>query len=301
MSKVLLLLACALTASAAEIMSGSSELKNGVTVRYSTVLEPPLRQSQILMLEGGHAASGNRIHRTLREKNTEASYGYDFVVDPEGPRHFRVRIEPPTRRTGGPIVALPKYPPPQVVEQGDIIALDLLVSRDGGQKLVDYIEVAQTVEPGPTAAIAPARDFTLDDGPVALHFATPTRLYLNSARTQDGFGFTVKQGGTLWFALRGRGRYILSLSPHAGFRKLGAIRDHTLTFQAGSDTYEVRTGAPILGAGKAWNLYVLHDPRYRSNVNVMPPIYGGIDRLENLLRGDDPLQEAMRRLQESRK
>jgi hypothetical protein len=283
MNKLLLFLAGALVAQAAEIMSGSSELKNGVTVRYSTVLEPPLRQSQILMLEGGHSTSGNRIHRSLSEKNTGASYGYDFVVDPEGPRRFRVRIEPLTRQSGGPLMALPKYPPPQVVEQGDIIALDLLVSRDGGQKLVDYIEVAQTVEPGPAGALPPARDFTFDDGTVALRFSTPTRVYVNGQKSQDGLLSTVKPGATMWFVIPGRGRYIFSLAPHEGFQKAGAIRNHTLMFRAGADVYEVRSGAPLLGAGKAWNLYVHHDPGFEPDMKVQPPMHFGIDRMENLL------------------
>jgi hypothetical protein len=230
MSKALLFFACVLAARSAELMSGSSELKNGITVQYRTELEPPLRESQILMLEGGHSVSGNRIHRTLREKTTDAYYGYDLVVDAEGPGRFRVGIEPLTKFPNGRLLPLPKYPPAQVIQQGDIIALDLLISRDGAQKLVDYIEVRRTGEPGPAPSGATPRDFTLDDGPASLHFSGPMRLYLNGVKIQDGMGYTVKAGATIWFAVPNQGRYILSLSPMEGFRKGGAIRDHTLSF-----------------------------------------------------------------------
>ena len=39
------------------------------------------------------------------------------------------------------VLLLPEYPPPLIVELGDTIALDLLVSSDGQQKVVDYLEI----------------------------------------------------------------------------------------------------------------------------------------------------------------
>ncbi len=166
---------------------------------------------------------------------------------------------------------------------------------------MDYIEVAQIREPGPAPSAPAPRDFTPDDGAPALHFSGPIRLYRNGLKIQDGLGYTVREGATIYFVVPGQGRYVLSLAPFEGFRKLGAIRDHALSFQVGSDSYEMRTGGPILGAGKAWNLYLYHDPRFKSDVKVSPAIYGGVDRLENLVRGDDPLQEMFRRLQGIRK
>jgi hypothetical protein len=76
---------------------------------------------------------------------------------------------------------LPKYSAPQLVKSGDIIALDLLVSPDGKQKIVDYIQFtsakqfldASTPPADPPAAISTEepKDFTLDDGPVIADFA----------------------------------------------------------------------------------------------------------------------------------
>jgi hypothetical protein len=93
----------------------------------------------------------------------------------------------------------------------------------------------------------------------------------------------MRTGATLWFAVPDRGRYILSLTPREGFPRAGSIRDNVVEFQAGGDRYEYRSSSPILGQGKAWNLYLLHDPRYRPKATREPMVFAGIDRLDNLL------------------
>jgi hypothetical protein len=264
-----------------EIASLYGEMGNGLIVRLSSAIEPPLKQSQVLLLWTGVADDHDRIHRSMQDKSTKAIIGYDLVAEPAGaPNRFLVRIEPLTKSLSkGVLAPLPKYPPPQLVEEGDTIALDLLVSPDGRQKLVDYIQVGRKVEPWPAKSVVPARDFGLDDGPLALQFTSPTQFYMGGQPLQGSVAFTVKPGGTIWFVVPGRGRYILSLGPHDGFRKSGAVRDNVLTF----GDCEYRASAPILGAGKAWNLYVFQDLRYRSDGALT--VSGGVDRLENLLAG----------------
>jgi hypothetical protein len=44
--------------------------------------------------------------------------------------------------SGFRFLVLPRYPDPVVVENGDTIALDLLVSPDGKRKIVDYLEIS---------------------------------------------------------------------------------------------------------------------------------------------------------------
>jgi hypothetical protein len=170
------------------------------------------------------------------------------------------------------------------VEEGDTIALDLLASPDGKQKLVDYIQVGRRLEPGAANSRTEARDFTLDDGPATFQFTMPTRFYINGQPFAGLGGFTtMRTGATLWFAIPGRGRFVLSLTPHEGFLKGGTIRDNVVAFQDGADRYEYRASSPVLGAGKAWNLYVLHDPRYQPKAGMESAVSGGVDRLENLL------------------
>jgi hypothetical protein len=125
------------------------------------------------------------------------------------------------------------------------------------------------------------QEFTVDDGPVSVQ--VPFQLLVNG---KDWHGHTVgwhiDGGATLWLGLPGRGMYVLSLTPRDGYRfeKSGAIRNHVITFQDGSERYEIRTSAPIAGAGKAWNLYVLHLPKHE----MKGPLFG-IDRLGHCTLG----------------
>src|SRR5260370_9445490 len=72
---------------------------------------------------------------------------------------------------------IPRYPPPQVIENGDTIALDLLVSPDGQQKVVDYLQISSTTATKTTVVTSTndnseARDFSLND--VELRIAAPS-------------------------------------------------------------------------------------------------------------------------------
>jgi hypothetical protein len=282
MNRLALLLGLAVVSPAQEISTMSGDLANGLIVHISARIEPALSSSQILLLWSGIQDNRDRIHRTVMDKASNTIVGYDLFAEPDGaPDRFIVRIEPLTKRPAdGQYTMLAKYPQPQRVKEGDIIALDVLVSPDGKQKLIDYIEVRGRSSPGAPVTTTSPRDFTFDDGPLSLKFKFPTRVYINGRQSADNAGFTGKPGGTVWFDIPGQGRYVLSLAPRDGFRRAGAIRDHTLSFQAGPDVYELRAAEPILGAGKAWNLYVHHDPRYQPRDNLL---HYGVDRLENLL------------------
>jgi hypothetical protein len=148
-----------------------------------------------------------------------------------------------------------------------------MVSPDGTQKLTDYIEIyGHQLEPPAAKTMDEPHDFTLDDGPLNLDFSLIS--VWKSGRQLRRYGTTTKPGSTFWIALPGQGRYLLSPTPHEGFTKGGAIRDNVILFQ----DYEIRFMNPIAGAGKAWNLYIRHDPAYQTNQVSM-----GTDRLSNLL------------------
>jgi hypothetical protein len=294
MCKTSFLWIAALTASAlaaaerpGQIMSGSCELR-GTVVRFTTVAEPPMKGDPVF--PGGISGRPNRVHRFMVDSSTHQYFGYDLVVDPAGtPDRYQVTIEPLSLRgeelkLGRNVIAttpllLPKYPPPQIVEDGDTIVLDLLVSPDGRQRVVDYIQVETLRDPRPAAATAEPRDFTLDDGPLSFEFRIPTKLLLNGQEFPGPHGMTGKPGATLWFSIPNRGRYILSLASRDGFVKAGAIRGNVIAFRDGTDVFELRTSGPIAGAGASWNLYLLHDSLFRAGNR---PQFG-TDRLDNLM------------------
>jgi len=177
---------------------------------------------------------------------------------------------------------LPKYPPLQTVNYGDTIALDLMTSADGSEKIVDYIQLTAPANAGPPppAATAEPRDFSIDDGPVKFSIDAAA-VIVNGEKVSSGMTFY--GGATLAFYFPGQGRYILSLAPHDGFVKSGTVRANVVAFQANGRQYEIRFSAPIAGSDKAWNLYVLHDPSYLPNSNAIDSAQGAIDRLDNLL------------------
>jgi len=124
------------------------------------------------------------------------------------------------------------------------------------------------------------QDFSVDDAPISIKL--PFKLFINSKEYQGhAIGWHLDVGSTMWLALPGRGRYILSLVPRAGydFSKTGSIRNHVIMFNAGGDEYEIRTSGPVAGSGKAWNLYVLHQSAWEPK----GPLFG-VERLDNLLR-----------------
>jgi hypothetical protein len=181
----------------------------------------------------------------------------------------------------------PKYPPPQIVQDGDTIAIDLLLSPDGRQKLVDYIRIGAAVKTGRIRLQAPlkaihqaARDFTLDDGSPNFQVLNPPKLLINGQEYHDPIEWQTEAGSTLELCIPGRGFYILSLTPseNHGLQRAGTVRDDAIQFQVDGDRFELQTSGPISGRGKAWNLYVLHQPQRE----VKAPLLR-VGRLETLI------------------
>lgn len=263
------------------VMSGRAGVGSGGVFAFRSVLHPASGSAAGLGA-GGIWSSGNTVHRYMIDESTKSCFGYDVVVGtPDAAGSYSVAFQPLSQCQRSwesenlKLIVLPKYPAPKTMHDGEQIELDLMESPDGSRKLTDIIAIRMhdSGPPAPAATAAP-RDYTIDDGPVTFDYGGCT-FWKDGRRVEQGFGFSSKPGATLWVAIPGHGRYILSLTPHDGFVKAGAIRDNVVQFE----DYEVRFQSPIAGAGKAWNLYVLHDANY--SVHLM--VQMGTDRLENLL------------------
>jgi hypothetical protein len=294
MRKTSLFLLCAAAVFAQEtdhpgtLMSGTATMsRNGVgyQFRYETVVEPPPARMSDVRLDGGLRGDHNVVHREMIDHVHHQYFGYDLAAVPgPGVDEYTVTISPLSvasmmQKVSANPVPLPRYPPPTIVKEGDTIALDLLESADGKQKVVDYIHVSRLPEATAATTTAEPRDYTPDDGTPTLN-GNGMKVLVNGQTVSGVMGTTIKPGATLWVSARNQGRFILSLVPQAGFQKSGAIRDNVISFQAAGQQYEIRTQNPILGRKGAWNLYVLHDPTYQPK---MDGISVGLDRLENLL------------------
>jgi hypothetical protein len=266
-----------------EVMSGSAGLNSGVWVRFHSVITwTGVRPANARGSAGGISGSADTIHRIVLDNTNGDWFGYDLMIVPDAAANgYLATFQAPSGKgPGGARLASPKFPASEAVRYGDTIQLDVMVSADGKQKLTDYLDILPH-EPAPPAATTTASpvDFSLDDGP--LTFKTPLTVWRQGVPQKPGF--TGKPGATLALAVPNQGRYILTLLPHDGFVKAGAIRDNVVSFEDAGVAYEIRFMEPVAGADKAWNLYVMHDISFQAPGNQRDMVIVTTDRLANLL------------------
>ncbi len=279
-----------------QMMSLSATTASGIQFRYAVVSQPPRNDlAGRIDISGVMTGDSDSVHRWIIDRVHRQYFGYDISAERgNAPGQFRVTIAPLILRPDqlpdefrllpnsvlSP-VSLPKYPEPQIVNDGDIIELDLLVSPDGRHKVADYIEVSAKPEPRAATSVGAPKDFTPDDGPIHIDF-DDAELWINGEKHASSTLFHANSGATVFFYFPGEGRYILSLAPHEGFTKMGAIRDNVISLQANGRQYEVRTMHLILSSKGAWNLYGFHDPAYMPHASS-GSVQVGTNRLERLV------------------
>jgi len=338
----LLLLSFAAENNAQERGRVSVRLKSGLTVIFTSKTEPggSVRQSVGSIEVGG---GSNVIHRAFVDGDRGVYFGYDLIVEPHNEKEgFKLTFKPLSTKpsklarqvaagqinlkqgtamgvggtvsSGGqpktdhliPLTALelPEYPGPQFVQEGDTLALDVLVNPQTGVKIIDLIKVAN-VEDRQLKSVngsggninqasimsenqTPA-DFTVDAIELKL---TASDLLINgrsasSEKGSSGYGVT---GTLIWFYMPNHGRFILSLTPREGynFQKAGTIQRNKINFTFGGNQYDWISSSPILAIGsRPWNLWVLHDPEYRPDVTLTreyPFEVGSVERVEYLIK-----------------
>jgi hypothetical protein len=276
-------------ASDRQIMAGSGHLKSGPVLAFRSMLTPAGAPPKGLG-GGGIWTDANTMHRYMIDRNSRLYFGYDLVLGARDATGGYLATFQPLSQTdhlgseeiaGMKLMMLPKYPAPQTVHDEDTIAVDLMVSPDGSQRLTDYITILGQ-QPAAAKTTAEPRDFTIDDGPVTFDI-TQLTFWKQGQLYRGMSGFTGKAGATLWVAIPGQGRFILSLVSHEGFMKAGTIRDNVASFANSGQQYELRFQSPIAGAGKAWNLYVMHDAAFQQDSLHRLSVNMGTDRLDNLI------------------
>jgi hypothetical protein len=291
-------------AQSGELGSGMAGLGNGVSVRIVTKAEPSEKAS-LLKLSNLYNAGNGVLHRSVIDTANRTYFGYDLYAEPmAGSRQCRVAILPLTSGRGGDVgqpspygstsataggrnpiqpdasyrpLFLPVYPGPKVIANGDIIALELLTTPDGQQKVVDYIDVSCN-SPDDSSASTAARDASLDD--LEIPVSDPS-TYLNGALVSGPARGVHLSGSLVWFCFPRKGRFILSVVPrqNKGFVLAGTIHNNVISFKFGAEQYEVRSTVAIFGPGGTRNLYVLRDLSFESKPKVP---FGSAMRLEQL-------------------
>jgi hypothetical protein len=248
------------------------------------------------------------IHRVMLDRSGRTYFGYDVLLDvlPEA-NSFRITFKPlvmtSTLAQGLDIdgwsawvpLTAPRFPSPQVIHGGDILEFTLLTNRSTGQSILDYISVQESsrqsagfgsfavVERDFSYATGAPRDITASD--IQLRIQSPRVSINGKLDPSSSSRFDEAAGAFVWIYVRDHGRYILSLSPHAGFSKTGEVRGTSLSFKDGPDTYAISAAARIAPGQAAFNLYVLHQPEWKPTypfADLSAFNMGAEDRIEPL-------------------
>lgn len=207
------------------------------------------------------------IHRVLQNPKGEYIFGYDLIVLAHADsKKFTITVRPLDEaletKLGRGIPTLREGTQPQVMDDGDSFALDLLVNQNTGVKIVDFVKVSfERSKLWEDKTVPLPRDFTLDA--VALKIVD-FKLTIGGNQVMTGLRGADFAGALLWCYVEGHGRFIISLVPRDGyaFEKSGVIDDNKIAFQINGRQYEWLSSEPVLPGGGTWNVWVLHDPKY---------------------------------------
>jgi hypothetical protein len=318
LSVLSLIIGCAGTVAAQQEQKDRTSVRftSGLTIIFTSETDPPGHDRNAF---GSIQVRGedNTVHRIFVDRKNSLYFGYDLEVEPiPGSDQFRLTIRPlsappispaddwraratagsrsvagaraqsgdprPTNLTSR---SLPKYPTPQLLHDGDTLALDVLVNPRTGVKIIDLIKVSSTADSSPAS-------FQSGTVSASAGSQTPTNLTPESVELKmmnswllvndqkvigmdesDGLGVA---GSLIWFYIPPYGRFILSLTEHEGyaFQKVGAIVGRKLSFNMDGNRFEWVSAAPIVpSVSGALNLWVLHDSQYQPDLVLGPSPY----------------------------
>ncbi len=271
--------------------------KNGITIAVKTETTPTDSANNALTnISSSYSTYSNNslentMHRLMTDKKNKLYFGYDLVVEPQSEKNkFKVSIKPLSINPNKLLKVenftaqvLPKYPKELLIDDGDTITLEILENAQTGVKIFDLIKVTTENLQGGNYFLErkPARDFTIDDVELRL---TNFEVFINGERIEKGGSMS---GANVYFYLQGKGRFVMSPFARQGFdlQKIGVIEGNKIFFTFNGDNYKFISTSPILGTGGKWNLWILHDPNYRSTFAPdSPSEFGAADDIKFLFK-----------------
>ena len=187
------------------------------------------------------------IHRSVRDNFRETEQTYTMTLErTPGTADFRVTFRDAT-------VPLPV---PQIVRDGESIALELTADTRSGRRLVDYIRIGTGVM---KPRQEPARDVYAEDAELSI---TEPRLRVNG-KEQPAASLTGPVSAPIvWVDIRGQGRYLLSFKPRTdqGFQRAGEVIGNSLVFSSGGNIFRIECADRIATGSGTYNIYARKDP-----------------------------------------
>lgn len=158
---------------------------------------------------------------------------------------------------------LENYPTPLTINDGDMLALDVLVNPRTGAKLVDYFRISSR----PRAVRSRIGDLSttarsIEIGDVEF-FVENFELRLNGKPIYSSKGGM--SGRFIWLDVPQIGRFIFSLTPLSevdGFYRSAYLTRQQIVFNHGRDEYELISGRRIIPASGVFYLWVHFDPTF---------------------------------------
>lgn len=287
---------------------------------FSSETEPPGAKRRITSIIQT-TDEKNLFSRVFLDDERKVYFGYDLIVEPIAengkfkltfksltispdkilPFQYDEKSAPSRKLTP---LALPKYPEPQTIQDGDTLVVDVLIHQQTGVKVVDLIKVVSnysvnsaSVKGGITGVDAgannqplkPPRDFAIEN--VEMKIVSSKLLVNGKPVTSNAENSRLMvRGAIIWFYLPERGRFIISLIPRKGYNfiKTGTIQGNKIKFSVDGDQYEWISAEPILTTGnEAWTLAVLRDRNYVPEIRPtkeFPYLFGAADDVVYLLK-----------------
>lgn len=255
-----ILLAAVTLSVAARVCADDANLTLTDGTRFSFELVRSAGQSRTEL--GSGVASGKGVgYRLLFDWEALRFFGYAVKATPVAAGRFRLEVGPLTsevlerlaktvrpdgRQLVGESLAI-EYPPPVEVGADEPLLLELMVNPTTGEKLSDVIRITAETKASP--------------GPHRL--AVKAAVLKVNGVTQPWSGGA--SGRYVYFALPGRGRFVVSLDEDAGYSFAPATLEgnRTVTFAAEGDTYEWTSAEPVVATAPVpERLWVWHDATF---------------------------------------
>jgi hypothetical protein len=229
--------------SGAPAVTPKAEFETWAEQRYKDYAESVVTGSTDIERAPGKAT----IHRFVRDNFRNLYLTYTMTFEPIARTDtFRVTFADS---------AVPS-PVPQILRDGETIALTLAADPQTGRRLVDYVRVGTGILHSRTGV---SRDVYAEDAELTI---TKPRLRTNGVEQRAANPPATVSAPVMWVDIPGEGRYDLSFRPRAdqGFERAGEVAENSLWFSLGDNIFRIDCADRIATGSGTYNIYARKEP-----------------------------------------
>lgn|GEM_PF-2419671 len=229
--------------SGVQAITPKAEFETWVEQRSRDFAESVLTGSTDIERAPGEAT----VHRFVRDNFRNLYLTYTMTFEPiAGTDTFRVTFTDS---------AIP-YPVPQILRDGETIAIPLATDARTGRRLTDYIRVGTGVMHSRAAV---SRDVYAEDAELTI---VQPRLRSNGVEQRAATLHAKVNAPVVWVDIPGQGRYDLSFKPRAdqGFERAGEVSENSLVFSLGGNIFRIDCADRIATGSGTYNIYARKEP-----------------------------------------